>query len=315
MTTTFKKTLVSCLLLSILLFGVVVGCSSTPSTKSSLEHIQSGYTNSYYFDVFTLTSKDKARNGIIELQNYDDDIYFQIENAGQEKQFAVQIYIDCKLASIIIDDIKCETFIINSEDVASEVYSFKLAEPLDTNVNHSMLAVLIAGSNIYTKNVEFDVTNQYSIALDHILQFGEDLPMAQSNYSYEEVSLVTEYQSTGLLLNTDIENNTRIIPERELIVHPGEDFSLQYQVGGYQDCETVAIIITIGLKQAQINNQDYILCQINNGELVHGVANLKAPTEVGEYEIMGWVIKNPFDMNKGNYFPLDAAHRFTLTVK
>ena len=314
MNTDFKKQIAPWLLLSVLFLTMITSCSSTPTTtQGNLEHIQTGY--SYYFDVFTPASKDSPRNGIIELQDYDDDIYFQIENAGQKRQFAVQIFIDCRLTPVIINGIEYETFIIDSDEILSEVYSFKLAEPLDTNKNHSMLAILIAGTDIYTNHVEFAMTNQYSIALDHILMFGEDLPMAQADYDYEKVELVTEYQSTGLLLNSDIENNTRAIPEREMILHQGEEFSLQYQVGGYPDCEEVAVIITIGLKQAKINNQDYILCQVKDGELVHGVANLTAPAEAGEYEIMGWVIKEPFDTDKSEYFPLDASHRFTLTVE
>ncbi len=309
------KRIISCLLLSLFSLIMIAGCSSSSSTQSSLEHLQPGYATGYYFDVFTPASKDSPRNGIIELQNYNDEICFQIENAGQERQLGVQIFIDCKLASIIIDDTEYETFTIDAGESLSKIYSFKLAEPLDTNTNHSMVAILIAGADIYTAQAEFEMTDRYSIALDHVLMFGKDLPMAQADYDYEEVGLVTEYQSTGLLLNTDIKNNTRAIPERELTVHPEEAFSLQYQVGGYEDCEEVAIIITIGLKQAKINNQDYILCQVKDGELIHGVADLKAPTEAGKYEIMGWAVKDPFDTDKSEYFPLDAAYRFTLTVK
>ncbi len=309
----FKNCIMLCILVS--LFLMIAGCSSASPVQSDFEHIDPGYTNSYYFDVFTPASKDSPRTGIIELQSYDDDIYFQIENAGQERELAIQIFIGCRLTPIIIDNVEYETFLIDSKEILSETYSFKLAKPLDTSKNHSMLAILIAGSDIYTNQVEFEMTNQYSIALDHVLMFGEDLPMAQSDYGYEEVGLVTEYQSAGLLLNTDIENNSRAIPEREIIVHPEEEFSLQYQVGGYQDCDEVAVIITVGLEQAKINNQDYILCKVREGELIHGTAGLKAPAEAGEYEIMGWVIKNPFDTDKTEYFPLDAAYRFTLTVK
>ena len=88
------------------------------------------------------------------------------------------------------------------------------------------------------------------------------------------------------------------MPDRELKLQAGEEFSLQYQVGGYEDCEEVAVIITIGSDQCDINNQDYILCEVEGGELVRGIANINAPQQVGEYEIMGWVIKDPFDADK-----------------
>lgn len=310
----YRKQIALWLLLAILCSAMFVGCSSA---QDSFDHTQpdDNTYSYYYFDVFTSASKDNWRNGVIELQDCNEDIYFQVENVGKKRQFAVQIFMDCRLTPIIIDGIEYETFIIDADEEMSNIYSFRLAEPLDTSMNHSMLAILIAGSDIYTNQVEFDLTDQYSIALDHILLFGEDLPMAQADYDYEKTELVTEYQSTGLLLNTDIENHTRAVPEREIIVQQGEEVSLQYQVGGFEDCKEVAVIITVGLKQAKINSQDYILCKVNDGDLVRGVVNLNAPVKAGSYEIMGWVVEEPFDTDKSEYVPSRASIRFALTVQ
>ncbi|WP_242652585.1 hypothetical protein [Desulfofarcimen acetoxidans] len=279
-----------------------------------LSHIYSENTYGYYFDFYTADSKDKDRNGTITLNAYDDDMFFEVENSGTERELSLQIFVDYKQVPIILDDVEYDTFIIQADENFSEAYQFKLATPVDTSINHTLLAILTAGSNIYTSLADFKMSNHYSIALDHVLVFAPNNSLYQANTSVEETQVVTEYQSSGLFLNSDINGRGRKLT-REITVNAGEEFQLQYQTGGYEDCEEVAIIITMGLEQVQINNQDFILCKVENGELVSGIATLKAPEEAGLYEIMGWVVKNPFDADKSEYLPLDAMHRFTLNVE
>jgi len=272
-------------------------------------------SSGYYLDLYTNDSKDKERNGKIELDSWDDEMFFEVENQGKARKLSIQMYVDYKQAPIIIEENKYDIFVIDASEEYSNVFSFRLEESLDTNMNHSLLTILTAGSDIYTSQTEFELTDSYSIALNHILSFGKDNTLVNSLYDYEEAEIATEYNSTGLLLNTDITKRSRKLPERELAVKANDSFDLQYQVGGYEDCSNIAIIITVGFNQAKINNQDYLLCETKNGELLTGIANLKAPENPGLYEIMGWAITNPFNDDKSHYLPLESSFRFTLKVE
>lgn len=295
----------------------LTGCNNSRIREENdgVQHLVSENTRGYYFDLYTAKSKNLERKGIIELQEYNDDMLFRVENGGQQRQFSVQVFIDCRQVPIKIDGTEYNTFFIDAPENFGRDFTFQLAEPIDTNYNHSLLAILTAGTDVLTNEVNFEMSNNYSIAIDHMLSFGRDNAMAQSEYNIEKTETVTGYQAAGLLLNTDTREYKRTMPGRELKLPAGEKFSLQYQVGGYEDCEEVAVIITIGLEQSNINNQDYILCEVENGELVRGIVNINAPQQEGEYEIMGWVIKDPFDADKTEYRPLDSSYRFTLNVE
>lgn len=288
------------------------GCAATPESPS---HIDPGNTYGYYFDVFTSSLKELPRDGILRLNSYDDEMFFEIENSSSARQFAVIVFVDYKQVPIEVDGTEYDTFIEDAPAQLSKTYAFRLIDPIDEEQNHSLLVILVAGSDVLTSKVDYEMSQNYSIALEHALIFGDNYAIAQTTYGYDQTGPVTEYQSTGLLLNTDIENNSRKIPERELSVGAGEEFALQYQVGGYEDSNEVVVIIAIGLRQTAINGQDYIVCKTEDGALVYGTANLTAPTEPGDYEVMGWVITSPFSGDVSDYLPLDATYRFTLHVE
>ena len=288
------------LMISLMQIIILTGCNNTgiQGKDDGIQHLVNENTYGYYFDLYTTKSKDQERNGIIELQEYNDDIFFRVENEGQQRQFSVQVFIDCRQVPIKIDGTEYDTFFIDAPENFGHNFTFQLTEPIDTNYNHSLIAILTAGTDVLTNEVNYKLSNNYSIAIDHVLSFGQDNPMVQPEYNIEKTETVTGYQATGLLLNTDIEDYKRTMPDRELKLSSGEEFSLQYQVGGYEDCKEVAVIITVGSEQVDINNQDYILCEVDNGELVRGIANLDAPKQAGQYEIMGWVVKEPFNADK-----------------
>lgn len=290
----------------------LTGCKKT--NYDDIQHLDSGNTHGYYFDLFTESTRNVPRDGIIGMENYNDELIFRVENASQPRQFAVQFFLNYEQVPVIIDSIVYETFIIDADAYLGNEYTFSLLDEIDTSYNHSLVVVLIAGADILTSETDFRITDHYSIAYNSKLSFNENNHMKKSQYQYEETEVVTEYQGQGLILNTDTVNFARLVPNKELNLMTGEKFSLHYQVGGYKDCEDVAIFITIGLKQANINNQDYIICKLKNGELVSGIIEIIAPDIEGEYEIMGWVVKDPFN-DKHEFFPLDSSYRFTLNVK
>lgn len=302
---------------TILVFSTLLcGCNGmrTQSNDNEIEHIVEGNKQGYYLDFYSEDSQSKERNGHITLTTYNDNLYFNVENVGK-RQLSVRIFVDYQQVPIKIGNQIYETFLIEASENYAKVFSFQLVDLPDVQYNHSITAILTAGSDIYTSQVEFEMSESYSIGLNHTLSLEQNKPMIEPIYEYDKTQVVTNYKSAGLLLNTDVTENKRTIPDRELSVKMGEIFALQYQVGGYQNCDDVAIIITVGLEQAEINGQKYLLCKTENGELVHGIANLKAPTKAGLYEVMGWVVKEPYASDNSEYLPLDSAYRFTLNVK
>ena len=205
------------------------GCNSE---QTNLDHIVVDNTHGYYFDVYTAESKYQPRNSILEMSSFDDELFFEIQNSAQERQFAVKVLVDYEQVQFIVDGIERNTYLLDAEANITKICGFRLAEPLDTAYNHTLTVILIAGSDILTNKTDFEMSDHYSLSYNYLLQFGDSIPIFQSGQLPAETELVTEYQSEGLLFNTETENRSRVIPDRELIAMPGDTIHLQYQVGG-----------------------------------------------------------------------------------
>lgn len=288
----------------------ITGCSFL---ENKPETIYAENSNGYYFDVYSSTSKDTSRNGQIHLKSIDDKLFFEIANSSQERQFAVQVFLDYQQVPFVIDEKEYSTFFVDFDSEETGIYEFAISKDINKDYKHSLLVILTAGSDIITKDIDFDMTDMYSIALNHVLLYKEDALPIPIDKVYEN-TMISSTQSSGLLLNSDIEGYSRRIPDKELHVNKNQPFELQYQVGGYTNCDEIIIILTIGFEQSKMNEKSYLLFN-TAGELVQGTLLLTAPKEAGNYEVMAWAVKNPFDIEKNEFLPLDSSIRFTLVVE
>lgn len=295
----------------ILMLCLLSGCNRE---QTNPDHIDAGNTHGYYFDVYTTESKDRPRSSTMEMSAFDEELYFEIQNSAQERQFAVKVLVDYKQAQFIVDGIEHSIYLFDAEANAAKICAFRLVEPLDTDYNHTLTVILIAGSDMLTNKTDFEMSANFSLSYNYLLQLDDDKPVVQPDQLPAETELVTEYQSTGLLFNADTVNRSRVIPDREMFASPGETIELQYQVGGYEGVDDVAIVAMLGLEQVALNGKPYLTCFTENGALVSGTASIIAPMEVGEYEFMAWVVPNPFAPEENEFIMLDSAFRFTLVV-
>ena len=68
------------LLLSlVIVFGFIFLKDRKESKIDGMKHLYSFNTYGYYFDIYSNVSKEKERNGTIEVKE-NDDLYFMIEN-------------------------------------------------------------------------------------------------------------------------------------------------------------------------------------------------------------------------------------------
>lgn len=290
-------------------------CTVLPkSNDSQPQHIMDGNTYGYYLDVFSAESKDKERTGIIEMASCDEELFAEVESVGQNRTLMLQVYIDYQQIPIMIGGIEYTSYILEADEDYAEIISFNLSKNIDTTLNHKMLVVLVAGADVFTSQTEFELSDQYAIALDYTLSFADDNALAQSVYPYTEFE-PTDIQSSGILLNTDFSGEEiSQLPERKVAVNAGECFDLQLSLGGYENVSDVAVIISIGQTQAKINQCDYIIGEIQDGRYSRSIVQLTAPDTPGLYEVMGWIVKDPFSAKTTEWLPCDMSYRFTIEV-
>ena len=66
----------------------ITGCRREENTNGlvymeGMEHLLAWNEYGYYFDVYSETTKDKVRDGIINMGKSSDDLYIMVESAGQ----------------------------------------------------------------------------------------------------------------------------------------------------------------------------------------------------------------------------------------
>ncbi len=286
----------------------------TSKKMEGMEHLYASNEYGYYFDIYSDISKNKKRDRSIEMKSSTDQLYFMIESAGKNREIAIQIFIDYEQIPIIVDGKEYLTYYVNADPNFSREYSFQFGKEIDETVNHKMLAAMTVSSNINAKDLEGRASYSYSLAYDEMLVFDKEQSVIADTSDY--VKPEKEYQDLwqGLLINDDVEEFKRTIPEKELRCKPGEELELQYHIGGYKDCEEVLMVLAVDMKQIQINGQDYLKFKETEKNILNGTIKIKAPEKPGLYEFTGWVVKNPFSQEKPEVIPSDAAPRFTINV-
>lgn len=286
------------------------------SKMEDMQYLFASNTYGYYFDIYSAKSKDKERNGVIEVENSTDDLYFMIENAGAEREIAIQIFIDYIQVPIIIEGKEYMTYYVEADEAFSEEFSFRFAKAIDENSNHKMMAALTICSDLKTALLDEErTTNEYSLAYDQLLLLHPEKNVPLDNNPYENPNTVYKDTWHGVMVNSDIKEFKRKIPEKEIKVKAGEEFVLQYQVGGFTENSEAIVVLSLDMKQVQVNHHNFLKFKLNKEEIASGVFRMTAPQKPGLYELTGWVIQNPFSEKTPINMPLDTAYRFTVNVE
>ena len=69
----------------------------------------------------------KNNDSKISVNNGNDNLYFMIENAGEDRQIAVQIFIDYIQVPMIIEGETYQTFFVDADKSFSKEFCFQIA--------------------------------------------------------------------------------------------------------------------------------------------------------------------------------------------
>lgn len=313
-------------LASLLIFGTFTACSKEANNSSmkidtseimdGMHTLYAGNTHGYSFGFDTKPSYTVDEDGIFELYSSTDTMYFSVESAGDDnRQLAVQFFIDYVQAPIIIDGVTYDTFFIDANEKFSQEYAFQFANKIDTSKNHKILGILTAYSNVLIATQDVVASGNDSICIDGILSFAKNNSLVEPQYNISEPLELYEDMFSGVLLNTE-KKNIRKIPQKLVSAIPEETIHLKYHIGDDGGKESFVLLINIANRQAKINGQYYYYCSTSSNKIAYGDITIQAPKEPGMYEITAWSIPEPFSANISNTNTIvPMAMRFTLQVE
>ena len=192
-------------------------------------------------------------------------------------------------------------------------------------VDDKIHKVIFAFMTGYHQNAsDFDsVTGDYGLSVIYDV-------VALKDYK-EEVYIPDPYEAVApdhhfdipidtLIFNTDYENKTQesmggiLNPNPEIEVKANTLFPLMCNFGEAES-DSVLVILTVQFTQTTIDHQKYLLFKTNGAP---GTGNqqikIKTPETPGSYEVIGFIIKNPFERNLSPSNRVATSVRFTLHV-
>lgn len=314
------------ILVSLFIISTLTACSEETNNLSmkidtneimdGMHTLYSGNTHGYSFGLDTKPSYTVDEDGIFELSSPTDTMYFSVESAGDDnRQLAVQIFIDYVQVPIVVDGVTYDTFFIDADEKFSLEYAFQFANEIDTSKNHKILGILTAYSNILIAKQDVVASGNDSICIDGILSFNPNNNLVEPLYKISEPLELYKDMFSGVLLNTENEN-IRKIPQKLVSAKPEETIHLKYHIGEDGGKESSVLLINIANCQTKINGQHYYYCDTSPGKIAYGDITIQAPKEPGMYEITAWSIPEPFSENiSSTNTIIPMAMRFTLQVE
>ena len=71
----------------------------------------------------------------------------------------------------------------------------------------------------------------------------------------------------GVLINTELQDFKRRVPDKEIVAQKNERKDFVYHVGGYDDCTEALVILCMGMEQVDVNQQKYMLFKLEKGKI------------------------------------------------
>lgn len=295
-----------CILLIFILLISLCGCA--PKEDQTI-----AATTTYFFGLYPEDSR-----GIIKLNSWSDEMQFKLESSGINRQYVVMLFLDYEQIPFYVDNQKYEQYYIDvKENDYSRTFSFHLAQEPSEGQIHKLTGIVAAYSDIHLAEQDsLDYLDDYSIIPCYNLIIGNAQIYQPVFPSSEDPDCLFDSYSSSIVVNSRTDKLGSYIPEKEIHVKKGESLTLQYDAGGYSENNNFLLFATAGFQQMDLNGQKYIyFSNLPNKKMAAGFLQMQTPDESGSYEVIVYMIPEPF-LNDGIPDKLaDGSYRFTLVVE
>lgn len=276
-----------------------------------MEHLIEGNTMGYYFSVYP-----EETPGELRLDSWNEQLKFMVESAGDKRQFAVYFLCDYQQIPVVIDGVSYDRFYVGVNGNFSKEYSFALAQEPEPGKVHKLTAVMTAYSDVLmAEQKEIVVSSKDSLILNFNLHIADPKDMASLAVESVEADMLYDSAGAGILLNTYTDELISKIPEKEVHVQSGEELTLQYHAGAYENNDFL-MFVTAGYMQMKLNGQEFLYFSgLPAKKMAAGYCQMETPKEPGKYEVIGYVIPEPFLEESVSGQRSLESYRFTLVVE
>lgn len=289
-----------------------------------------GYPVSYSIDAVTENSPDDFKvNNLLFVPN-DEMIKIEYGNFSEDgnghnvtmKLFYDYEMIDFKLADADTYQSEYKFNLRSGEKIEIPILLNEDSIVSDENI-HKLLVTFTTGSQQNASDFDI-VTDEYGVNavfdVVHNLNYENNIIPYSYDYILPENNFEQNYGK--LIFNTDYENATQksefggvLNPTSSLNVKRGSDLDLMYNLNK-NSSDSALLIMTINFEQVNINNKYAELIKLDGKEgTANGRIKITVPDTPGKFEVIGYVVHDPFDKYSGSSNLVYPSYRFTLVVE
>ena len=271
----------------------------------------------------------REENGRITLNSPQDVINVYVGNfINVDRNFILKIFYNYEEIefNVLGSEVYDSEFLFMLEGGYEVNIPIRLSESLEATESISKLTVgvFMAPERFSMKEEALFGPDNLGMVLNFEINYGFEGDLILNIDSEEPLKTIANATGiSGLGFNKDFDppGHTIYVPPNPLQVSPGEEIELGFVTNASSFIpETVMdylIITMIDWRQTSMNGNPYLLINTTDDEYIgdHGRFFITAPENVGKYEVMGFLISNPTNLNsEDNFWPLIQSIRFTIEV-
>lgn len=307
----------------------VAGTEPQERIESSKFDNKHGFKNSYYIDVYNNNSNEQYKpQNLLLISDVSEPIYTEFAQIGSGGKVVMNVYYDYnRIAFKVPDQDFAEeyTFMIEDGDKLKIPVSFKREDLVADDKIHKLLITFTSAPDKHA--LAYDLpTNFFGMNGLYDVVYSSDF----NNEVYKDDSKITLVTPTehfaekyeDLIMNTDYKNKEQrsrggiLKPNVRIDSQRGAPLKLMYNINKYQS-DNCLLIVTVGFEPAVINGRGkYQVIQFDGTDgTANGEIEIATPNEPGSYEVIGYVVPDPFLKQHGAENIIKTSYRFTLVVK
>lgn len=272
------------------------------------------------------TDEDISKNKII-LSDINESIEVVFAQSSQkDMDIALHVYIDYIPVKFRVQETKdfSDIHIFSLSDAKGKTFEIYLDPTLSlAEEQHKLLIDFTVGYNSYAKDVAESSSN-YSATQLYDLEISsqtEKNGFIKSLYPTEKSLRYEPYQTGSVILNTDKEmkvgsNGEVNTPDKFYKVTPNSEFEFNYFISNMDPyADNALLFISVGHQKTLINQQEYLWIDLREGDMAVSRASFITPTEPGLYDVIGYIVYNPFEFGGLVYCFPQTSIRFTIEVQ
>jgi len=251
------------------------------------------------------------------LDNNDFSNKLKFINNAKSSDFSLMIFVDYKQIP----------FYVGNDGKLYDSYEFKLEKGDDKDIpirfstkqltyrEHSLLFYIVAGSKTHASDLG-ESSSFFGIPLMYNLILSDQSTVKDVTDS-ADVELFESSSSFFVVNQNFSDKTTPSIPPLEITSKPGEETKLAVRVSNISNTGNYLFWLSVDWQQYNLTNSlPFLFFNIPPNRGAYKEIMIKAPTQPGKYEIVGFLVSNPWSKVGASLDPItvDTSYRFTLTV-